>query len=73
MNETKVSIEVDTNLISSNMQSHPSAKGLLNKPFPHFQELTIVFERERATEAGVQISADTMSNDGDNLGQRMGT
>uniref|UniRef100_A0A9I9EEI8 Retrotransposon protein n=1 Tax=Cucumis melo TaxID=3656 RepID=A0A9I9EEI8_CUCME len=30
-------------------QSHPAAKGLLNKPFPYYDELTYVFGRNRAT------------------------
>ncbi|KAA0043399.1 retrotransposon protein [Cucumis melo var. makuwa] len=30
-------------------QSHPAAKGLLNKPFSYYDELTYVFGRDRVT------------------------
>lgn len=31
------------------MQTHPSARGLRNRPFPHYDELAIVFGKDRAT------------------------
>ena len=46
-------------------QSHPAAKGLLNKPFPYYDELIYVFDRDRATGRFVEIFADVGSNEPD--------
>lgn len=42
------------------MQSHPNAHGLRNKSFPHFEELTNVFGRDRATGMGAEAPADAV-------------
>ena len=34
------------------LQSHPTAKGLRNKPFPYYEELGIVFGKDRANGQG---------------------
>ncbi|KAA0057233.1 retrotransposon protein [Cucumis melo var. makuwa] len=39
-------------------KSHPAAKGLLNKPFPYYDELTYVFGRDRATDRFAETFAD---------------
>ncbi|KAA0064269.1 retrotransposon protein [Cucumis melo var. makuwa] len=44
-------------------QSHPAAKGLLNKPFPYYDELTYVFGRDRATGRFPETFADVGSNE----------
>ncbi|KAA0040600.1 retrotransposon protein [Cucumis melo var. makuwa] len=44
-------------------QSHPAAKGLLNKLFPYYDELTYVFGRDRATSRFVETFADVGSNE----------
>ncbi|KAA0036695.1 retrotransposon protein [Cucumis melo var. makuwa] len=44
-------------------QSHPAAKGLLNKPFPYYDELTYVFGRDRATGRFTETFADVGSNE----------
>ncbi|KAL0546162.1 hypothetical protein IC582_016068 [Cucumis melo] len=43
--------------------SHPAAKGLLNKPFPYYDELTYVFGRDRATGRFPETFADVGSNE----------
>ncbi|KAL0536703.1 hypothetical protein IC582_025663 [Cucumis melo] len=43
--------------------SHPAAKGLLNKPFPYYDELTYVFGRDRATGRFAETFADVGSNE----------
>ncbi|KAA0060132.1 retrotransposon protein [Cucumis melo var. makuwa] len=44
-------------------QSHPAAKGLLNRPFPYYDELTYVFGRDRATDRFAETFADVESNE----------
>ena len=44
-------------------QSHPAAKGLLNKPFPYYDELTYVFGRDRATNRFAETFADVGFNE----------
>uniref|UniRef100_A0A9I9EJ09 DUF8040 domain-containing protein n=1 Tax=Cucumis melo TaxID=3656 RepID=A0A9I9EJ09_CUCME len=43
--------------------SHPAAKGLLNKWFLHYDELSYVFGKDRATGGRVENFADVGSND----------
>ncbi|KAL0551355.1 hypothetical protein IC582_010441 [Cucumis melo] len=43
--------------------SHPAAKGLLNKSFPYYDELTYVFGRDRATGRFAETFADVGSNE----------
>ncbi|KAL0539285.1 hypothetical protein IC582_023481 [Cucumis melo] len=45
------------------MISHPAAKGLLNKPFPYYDELTYVFDRNRTTGRFAETFADVGSNE----------
>ena len=55
------------------LQSHPNASGLRNKPFPHFESLSIIFGKDRATgqgaedpaDAAAEILADTINLDAD--------
>ena len=44
------------------MQGHKDVVGLRNKPFPHFDELTIIFGRDRATGERVEAPADAVEN-----------
>ncbi|KAA0045644.1 retrotransposon protein [Cucumis melo var. makuwa] len=44
-------------------QSHPAAKGLLNKSFPYYDELTYVFGRDRTTDRFAETFADVGSNE----------
>ncbi|KAL4029979.1 hypothetical protein IC575_008207 [Cucumis melo] len=43
--------------------SHPAAKGLLNKSFVHYDELSYVFGKDRATGGRAESFADIGSND----------
>ncbi|KAA0060443.1 retrotransposon protein [Cucumis melo var. makuwa] len=47
------------------IMSHPAAKGLLNKPFPYYDELIYVFDCDRATGRFTEIFADVGSNEPD--------
>ncbi|KAA0025957.1 retrotransposon protein [Cucumis melo var. makuwa] len=44
-------------------RSHPTAKGLLSKPFPYYDELTYVFDRDRATGQFAETFADMGFNE----------
>lgn len=43
-------------------QSHPTSKGLLNKLFPYYNDLSYVFGKDRATGARSKTFADVRSN-----------
>ncbi|KAA0054345.1 retrotransposon protein [Cucumis melo var. makuwa] len=49
--------------IVAEKESHPAAKGLLNKSFVHYDELSYVFGKDRATGGRAEIFADIGSND----------
>ncbi|XP_017980960.1 PREDICTED: uncharacterized protein At2g29880-like [Theobroma cacao] len=42
--------------------SHPAAAGLRNKPFPHFDQLAIIFGKDRATGEGTESPTDVVEN-----------
>lgn len=51
------------------IQSHPNAKGLRNKSFPFYDELSQVFGKDRANGEGVESPADAVeeiTNDEEN-------
>lgn len=51
------------------MQSHSGARGLLNKPFPHYETLAFVFGKDRASGGGSEVPAEqTDSTQGDEEG-----
>ncbi|KAA0050302.1 retrotransposon protein [Cucumis melo var. makuwa] len=43
--------------------SHPAAKGLMNKLFPYYDELTYVFSHDRTTGRFIETFADVGSNE----------
>ncbi|KAA0032819.1 retrotransposon protein [Cucumis melo var. makuwa] len=45
------------------VRSHPTTKGLLNKPFPYFDKLTYVFDRDKATGRFAETFVDVGSNE----------
>ncbi|KAA0059814.1 retrotransposon protein [Cucumis melo var. makuwa] len=45
------------------VKSHPAAKRLLNKSFPHYNELSYVFGKDHATGGRTKSFADVRSND----------
>ncbi|KAA0062744.1 retrotransposon protein [Cucumis melo var. makuwa] len=48
-NDEEKCIIVEKELFDKWVRSHLAAKGLLNKPFPYYDERTYVFDRERTT------------------------
>uniref|UniRef100_A0A9I9E474 Retrotransposon protein n=1 Tax=Cucumis melo TaxID=3656 RepID=A0A9I9E474_CUCME len=46
-NDEEKCIVAEKKLFDNWVRSHPAVKGLLNKPFPYYDELTYVFGRDR--------------------------
>ncbi|XVF49148.1 hypothetical protein PTKIN_Ptkin03bG0245100 [Pterospermum kingtungense] len=46
--------------VTASKDSHPSAKGLRNKTFPHFDDFIIIFGKDRATGEGAETTADAV-------------
>ncbi|EOY03040.1 Uncharacterized protein TCM_017450 [Theobroma cacao] len=44
------------------VKSHSAAAGLRNKPFPHFDQLAIIFGKDKATGEGAESPADAVEN-----------
>ncbi|XVF39666.1 hypothetical protein PTKIN_Ptkin01aG0051600 [Pterospermum kingtungense] len=42
------------------VRSHPNAKGLRNKAFPHYDDCPAIFRKDRATGLGAETAADAM-------------
>ncbi|KAL0546077.1 hypothetical protein IC582_015982 [Cucumis melo] len=62
-NDEEKCIIAEKELFDNWVRSHPAAKGLLNKPFPYYDELTYVFGRDRATDRFAETFADVGSNE----------
>ncbi|KAL0545976.1 hypothetical protein IC582_015880 [Cucumis melo] len=62
-NDEQKCIVAEKEVFDNWVKSHPAAKGLLNKSFPHYDELSYVFGKDRATGGRVESSADVRSND----------
>ncbi|KAA0047371.1 retrotransposon protein [Cucumis melo var. makuwa] len=62
-NDEKKCIITEKELFDNWIRSHPATKGLLNKPFPHYDELTYVFCRDRATGRFAETFANVGSNE----------
>uniref|UniRef100_A0A9I9EJ50 Retrotransposon protein n=1 Tax=Cucumis melo TaxID=3656 RepID=A0A9I9EJ50_CUCME len=62
-NDEEKCIIAEKELFDNWVRSHPAAKGLLNKPFPYYDELTYVFGRDRATGRFAETFADVGSNE----------
>ncbi|XVF59107.1 hypothetical protein PTKIN_Ptkin07bG0248300 [Pterospermum kingtungense] len=45
------------------VRTHPNAKWLKNKLFPHFDDFVIIFGRDRATRARAKIAADAVEGE----------
>ncbi|KAL0556207.1 hypothetical protein IC582_004717 [Cucumis melo] len=62
-NDEEKCIIAEKELFDNWVRSHLAAKGLLNKPFPYYDELTYVFGRDRATGRFAETFADVGSNE----------
>uniref|UniRef100_A0A9I9EBL1 Retrotransposon protein n=1 Tax=Cucumis melo TaxID=3656 RepID=A0A9I9EBL1_CUCME len=62
MNKNASSQRKKSSIIGSRC-SHLAAKGLLNKLFPYYDELSYVFDKDRATDGQAESFADVGSND----------
>ncbi|CAI9108791.1 OLC1v1008474C1 [Oldenlandia corymbosa var. corymbosa] len=40
--------------------AHPNARGLRNKPFPHYESLSLIFGKDRSNGEGAENAADTV-------------
>ncbi|KAL0537290.1 hypothetical protein IC582_026267 [Cucumis melo] len=61
-NDEKKCIVAEKEVFDDWVKSHPTAKGLLNKSFVHYDELSYVFGKDRATGGRVESFADIGSN-----------
>ncbi|KAL4010346.1 hypothetical protein IC575_030197 [Cucumis melo] len=61
-NDEEKCIVAEKELFDNWVRSHPAAKGLLNKPFPYYDELTYVFGRDRRPSV-IETFADVGSNE----------
>ncbi|KAL4026604.1 hypothetical protein IC575_015040 [Cucumis melo] len=62
-NDEKKCIVAEKEVFDDWVKSHPAAKGLLNKSFVHYDELSYVFGKDRATGGRAESFADIGSND----------
>ncbi|KAL4011826.1 hypothetical protein IC575_028889 [Cucumis melo] len=62
-NDEQKCIIAEKEVFDNWVKSHLAAKGLLNKLFPHYDELSYVFDKDRATGGRTESFADVGSND----------
>ncbi|KAL4018312.1 hypothetical protein IC575_021903 [Cucumis melo] len=62
-NDEKKCIVAEKEVFDDWVKNHPVAKGLLNKSFVHYDELSYVFGKDRATGGRAESFADIGSND----------
>ncbi|KAL4038702.1 hypothetical protein IC575_002325 [Cucumis melo] len=62
-NDEEKCIIAEKELFDNWVRSHPAAKGLLNKLFPYYGELTYVFGRDRTTGRFTETFIDVGSNE----------
>ncbi|XP_061364898.1 uncharacterized protein LOC133308301 [Gastrolobium bilobum] len=52
--------EVERQIFDDWVKSHPNGKGLFNKPFPHYDQLGVVFGKDVASGQGAEGPTDTI-------------
>uniref|UniRef100_A0A9I9ELU1 Retrotransposon protein n=1 Tax=Cucumis melo TaxID=3656 RepID=A0A9I9ELU1_CUCME len=62
-NDEEKCIIAEKELFDNWVRSHPAAKGLLNKPFSYYDELTYIFDRDRVTGRFAETFSDAGSNE----------
>ncbi|TYK05687.1 retrotransposon protein [Cucumis melo var. makuwa] len=62
-NDEQKCIVVEKEVFDDWVKSHPTAKGLLNKSFPHYDELSYMFGKDRAMGGRPKSFTDVGSND----------
>ncbi|KAA0041596.1 retrotransposon protein [Cucumis melo var. makuwa] len=63
LNDEKKCIVAEKEVFDDWVKSHPAMKGLLNKSFLHYDKLSYVFGKDRATGGRAESFADVGSND----------
>ncbi|XVF57296.1 hypothetical protein PTKIN_Ptkin06aG0193800 [Pterospermum kingtungense] len=49
--------------LTASKDTHPNAKGLKNKSFPHFDDFVIIFGRDRTTEIRAETTVDAVEGE----------
>ncbi|GAV82250.1 Myb_DNA-bind_3 domain-containing protein [Cephalotus follicularis] len=57
-NDKEKYVDYDQDVFDNWVKSHPHAKGLRRKPFPHYADFTIIWGKDRASGEGAETPAD---------------
>ncbi|XVF70030.1 hypothetical protein PTKIN_Ptkin11bG0128500 [Pterospermum kingtungense] len=61
-NDVNKCVTCDLDVWTEWLKEHKDAASLRNKPFPHYDELTIIFGKDRATGKGAEAPIDAVKN-----------
>ncbi|XP_061341923.1 uncharacterized protein LOC133288223 [Gastrolobium bilobum] len=59
-NDAKKMIDVEREVFNDWVKSHPNAKGLFNKPFPHYDSLGVVFGKDVASGVNAEEATESI-------------